>query len=211
MSWILEHLQILIGVAAAIAYFINRRKHSEAETETPPPRSASNAGESSYEQAERTRRVQDEIRRKIAERRGAVPGVPVNPASKSRIPDLVPPPRVPPLDPFGGPMRRILRKIEEAAEQATPAPSAQESAAATNELARQRMLEERMREMEATKLVRENQLRTQVALLAKKRSGLNEPSASLPIGRLSRALRSPQELRRAIVLREVLGPPVSLR
>jgi hypothetical protein len=114
------------------------------------------------------------------------------------------------LDPFGGPMRRILRKIEEAAEQATPSESAQDRSAAANELARQRMLEERMREMEATKLVRENQLRTQVALLAKKRSGLNEPSAPLT-GRLSRALRSPQELRRAIVLREVLGPPVSLR
>jgi hypothetical protein len=210
MSWILEHLQILIGVAAAIAYFINRRKHSEAETET-PPRSASNAGESSYEQAERTRRVQDEIRRKIAERRGAVPEVPSAPASRSRIPDLVPPPRVPPLDPFGGPMRRILRKIEEAAEQATPSESAQDRSAAANELARQRMLEERMREMEATKLVRENQLRTQVALLAKKRSGLNEPSAPLTTGRLGRALLSPQELRRAIVLREVLGPPVSLR
>lgn len=82
---------------------------------------------------------------------------------------------------------------------------------ASNELARQRMLEERMREMEATKVARENLQRMQAALLAKKRSALNEASTPPSTGRLGRALRNPQELRRAIVLREVLGPPVSLR
>lgn len=210
MSWILEHLQILIGVAAAIAYFLNRRKQSDTETEAAPKRSVTNSGESALEQDERTRRVQAEIRRKIAERRGGIP-VPGESASKSRIPNFGPPPRVPPLDPFGGPVRRILRKIEEAAEQTPPLPPAQETSAAANELARQRMLEERMREMEAIKTARENRLRTEAALLAKKRGGLSEPFTTSTNEGLRRAMRRPEELRRAIILREILGPPVSLR
>ena len=64
MNWVQEHLQILIAAAAAIAYFLNSRRSARDENdETKRP-----VEQASAEHAERTRRVQEEIRRKIAER-----------------------------------------------------------------------------------------------------------------------------------------------
>lgn len=209
MNWILEHLQVLIGVAAAIAYFLNRRKQSAADDEPARPAPVSDAN--TLEQDERTRRVQAEIRRKVAERRGTTDSASATPASRSRIPPLVPPSRVPPLDPFGGPMRRILRKIEEAGEPPAAASPTQESTAVANELARQKILEERMREIEALKIARENQPRIEARAILKRGGGFGERVTVTGKGQLRDVLRDPGELRRAVILREILGPPVGLR
>src|SRR5688500_13132200 len=105
MNWVLEHLQILIGAAAAIAYLLNRGRGSAEEKQQPSSRTSHDGSD---EQAERTRRVQEEIRRKIAERRGQVPGSSEHPSRRELSPPVMQPPKLPPIDPFGGPMRRVV-------------------------------------------------------------------------------------------------------
>ena len=127
MTWVLEHLQILIGVAAAIAYFLNR-----ARVESGGAGRAS--GETDEARAERTRQLQEEIRRKIAERRAAAGEATTAAGSartRERVPPLVRPAEVRPIDPFGGPTRRIIREFQEAAEkQFEPEPEREREEAA---------------------------------------------------------------------------------
>lgn len=207
MNWVLEHLQILLGIAAAIAYYLNRRRAAAANAEAERPAQA--GGQVSDEQAERTRRVQEEIRRKIAERRGTAREAADRQPTRERVPPLVRPTQVPPLDPFGGPMRRIVRKIEEAAaalEQRVEDPEA--AAAKTAELARQAKLAEQLRELEAARAAHER--RAAEITLAKKKRAETRPVPAV-FGDVRAVLRDPREIRRAVILREVLGPPVGLR
>jgi hypothetical protein len=205
MSWILEHLQILIGAAAAIAYFLNRRRGAAREEEHELQRPD---GGASAEQAERTRRVQEEIRRKIAERRGAE-HVPEHQSPRERIPPFVQPTHVPPVDPFGGPMRRVARKLEEAAARLEERVEDPQEVARKAEMARQARLAEKTRELELEQVMQE---RRTAELLSKKRTQqpVVQKSMSDPEDIQAR-LRNPHELRRAVILREILGPPVGLR
>lgn len=209
MKWVLEHLQIIIAAAAAIAYFINKSRGATEERPDGNKRETSAAHESE-EQAERTRRVQAEIRRKIAERRGVGSEQSQPAAARERIPPLVRPTQTPPLDPFGGPMRRIIRELEEAAEKRfEPQPDPEEAARAAV-LERQQRLAAEVRALEAERL--EEQKRTQeiVAMARVARANADRP-ALVPVVDVRSGLRNARELRRAIVLREILGAPVGLR
>ena len=128
MNWVQEHLQLIIAAAAAIAYFFNRQRSAHDENdETQRP-----TEQASPEHAERTRRVQEEIRRKIAERRT---GQSANRPEAERVPPMVRPSHVPPIDPFGGPMRRMARKLEEAASRLDEPIGDREAAARAERLA----------------------------------------------------------------------------
>jgi hypothetical protein len=203
MNWVQEHLQLLIAAAAAIAYFLNRQRSAReenGETQQPPD-------QASVEHAERTRRVQEEIRRKIAERRTGQTGT--RPAMSERVPPLVRPSHVPPIDPFGGPMRRVVRKLEEAASRVEDQIDDREAATRAAEVARQAKLAERLRELEQARAIQER--RAAELLRAKK---IREPAVnpvSVAGSEVHHRLRDPRELRRAIVLREILSPPVGLR
>jgi hypothetical protein len=206
MNWVLEHLQILIGAAAAIAYLLNRGRGSADEQQKPSRRSSQGGSD---EQAERTRRVQEEIRRKIAERRGQVGGSNEHPSGREVSPPVMPPPRLPPIDPFGGPMRRVVRKIEEAAARLEERPEDPEAAVRTAELARQAKLAERLRELEQARAAEER--RTASILSARKPREVVTRKSTSAAEDLRNRLRDPDEFRRAVLLREVLGPPVALR
>ena len=203
MNWVLEHLQLIIGAAAAIAYVLNqRRAASKADSESPPPKHAGD-----IEQEARTRRIQEEMRRKRAERSGESSGTPSSP--RELIPPLVRPTNVPPIDPFGGPMRKVVRKLEEAARQfEQPDDSARERERAA-EVARQARLAEQLRELEEARAV---QQRRAAAIMAQNARRVEAPSRDAIAGRdLKGMLKDPREVRRAFVLREILGPPVSSR
>jgi len=116
---------------------------------------------------------------------------------------------VPPLDPFGGPMRKILKEIERAAQPETPPqydPTVPEKAA----LERQKALQEQLKTLEAARVAEQRR----AAELAASRQAMRAPAlagATFEPGDLRARLRDPKELRRTIVLRELLGPPVALR
>ena len=73
MNWISEHLQLILAVAGALAYWLSQRREAEAKREAeknPPPASLAEADADDPFRAEK---VREEIRRKIAERRGGAP------------------------------------------------------------------------------------------------------------------------------------------
>lgn len=203
MSWVIEHLQVIIGVAAAIAYFLNRRRNAAAEESSAAPTSET------LEQEERTRQIQTEIRRKIAERRAATNPAPAK-TSRAGLPPMLPPTRVPPIDPFGGPMRKILKEIERAAEKKDARPEYDPNVPETSVvLQRQRALQEQMQALEAAR-VAEQRKAAEIAANRAQAAARSVARDVEPFDLRSR-MRDPQELRRAIVLRELLSPPLALR
>jgi hypothetical protein len=183
MRWILDNLQIVIAVAAALAYWLNQRKQQSAE-ETEHPAEEGRPDDPFREfgadpaEAERTRRIQEEIRRKIAERAGGAPA-----PAPARVPE--PPPLFQPEPP---PRARTA---------ALAAASAHEAI-----LQRQRDLEEQLRAVEAgRRATRRNEVIAEASA--------RKPTAARTA--LLGDLKGAENLRRAIVLREVLGPPVGLR
>lgn len=225
MKWLLENLGLVVVVLVATVSFLRgvfRTLKGDADA---PPRRIPPKFEDP-EAAERTRRVQEEIRRKIAERRAAAeaaergsyeqpgPAREVFEAPRERIPPLVRPTQTSPLDPFGGPMRKIVRKLEEAAEAAERKFEMSDDGAAQAALERQRRLEEQMRALEAARAAEERRAAEIAAAHKEERSTvrvLREMRVPSPVLAVKAQLRDPAELRRAILLREVLGPPVGLR
>jgi hypothetical protein len=197
MNWIFEHIQIVIAVAAAIAYMLNRGKQA-------PEGGASEDGEDS----ERARRIREEIRRKIAERREGAPA-PLRQETPAAAPPVIRAPGVPPLDSFGGPARPALPTLRKPEPVRTHAPQpapAMSHAAMSAVLERQAQLAEQLRELEQA---REKQKLRAAEIAAD--AAPAAPAAPVSRGGLLADLRQAQNLRRAILLREVLGPPVALR
>ena len=204
MNWILENIQIVFAIGAAFAYWLNSRKEARQGKEGQPPHSPEDFSQAEAEDPERTRRVQEEIRRKIAERRGAPPVSPV-PAQES-VP--LPAPPVLPSRPLGGLREKIETKLAQVRQREVEAALARE---------RHQELEARMRSMEAERIA--NQQRAiEIAALTRsesKRAASSGEAAQALAAMDARAwldgLRNPNVARRAVVLREVLGPPVGLR
>lgn len=213
MDWIWDNLQLILIVAGSIAVWINskRREQSgepadydqdglpdnrkpfrpDARSLTPTsPREGQDP-----EQDDRVRRIQDEIRRKIAERRGqAAPPTMPAPAFEREQPvfredTFAPPPPVPSE-------REVVTAYDEEAA-----------------LERQRQMADQMAELE----LRRRETRRAAQALA----GTGAPAvtsrlaaaglAPTSVRGLVMELRDPQALRRAMVLREILNAPVALR
>ena len=202
MDWILQHIWLLIAIAGVISRILMKRKEGGAPSNQP-------AAPKEYEfedpeLAERTRKIREEIQRKIAERRGqhlqppVLPPVPSRPAPLERSPESTTPPVTLP---------QILREVL----QPKPAPVPQASrrlmqANLAEEAERQRALAEKLREAVALKGTAQKRVAFEESIADKEPAALKRARAVV-----LEDLRSPQALRRAFVLREVLGPPVSLR
>jgi hypothetical protein len=185
-------LPIGLAVAAWAAATWSKLKKKQAG-EKPP----------AADEAERTRRVQEEVRRKIAERRGRQPEsppvreVPGRPARGETWRERARR-EIAPVDPFGGPGRRLAKP----APAASPAPRPFSPPEPDDSGAR-----ERQQWLTEQALVRE-------ATAARTAAGLAQTALTTPSPVVSpwlTELREPSAVRRAIVLREILGPPVGLR
>ncbi len=203
MEWILDHLQIVIAVAAAIAYWLNQRRQAQSvDDEEDRMESPHRDFNSDPEEEARTRRIQEEIRRKIAERAGGgpiyVPPPAPEPPPLFRTETSAPRPVAEPL-----PQREFTRQVE-------PSPMAQPPAYQVSTAAileRQLQLEEQMRELETARKAAQRRAASVAANTA-----VFAPAAASErnVGLLA-DLHGGRNLRRAIVLREILGPPVGLR
>ncbi len=195
MDWIFDNLQILIAAGAGIAYWLNQRNEAkEAEEQAREEEFVTDDYEAAEDEA-RARKIREEIRRKIAERSGGSGPVVIN------EPVEVPPPlferpfqETPPVaDPYAHDEWREEPPV-------VVGPSAEEQAV----LERQKRLEERMKELAAQRTQTKNRVET----VSRKRK---PSSSSQGMRSLRDDLRETGSLRRAIVLREVLGPPVSMK
>ena len=213
MNWISEHLQLILAVAGALAYWLSQRREAEAKREAeknPPPASLAEADADDPFRAEK---VREEIRRKIAERRGGAPlpepvraEPPLVEEKRFPLPPLARP--LAPTDTFGGPSRPLVRRTE-TVRPVEPAPAPMATTIAP--------------ETYAASLERQEQLATKMRELAEQRTLVARRAAAVAVtdaavaqsalagNELRHDLRDPRSLRRAMVLREILGAPVALR
>lgn len=209
MEWLFDNLKLVIFVIVIVVYaFKAMRNKAEGEGtgDQGRPTRRTLDGEEDAAEADRTRQIQEEIRRRIlARQRGEDPaggGAPQPPVIvvESAPPPLPVPTRPPPVpveapDPYAAEEHRSAQT--------------QEAAHETAVLDAQRALEEQLRQV---RLMRE-QAMAGVPRLAPAVAAAT--TSSRRAGSVRRALREDLAgrgaLRRAIVLREVLGEPVAMR
>jgi hypothetical protein len=151
------------------------------------------------DEADRTRRIQEEIRRKIAERRGA----------QEHVPPLVAP------RPIAQPIPEVIQRRFETAEAPPPLPRKLSAGAQADRdeevLKRQRELEAQMRVLEVRRAEHKRQALEAAAPFSAAAAYQVSATAKASGSELLADLRSPGGARRAWILREVLGTPVGLK
>ena len=219
LDWLLERIGLVIFVVIFVVQIV--RGLLQARRAAPPPASSK---PDALEEERRVQDIQAEIRRRIAERRGggapaSAPEAPVAPAAREVAPAAPPPAEPAPADPWD-PMRRMMRDFEEqmreverkiTGEEAAPASAPPPLAPAASslrseELERQRVLAEQLAALEAERAAARRRAEEVAAAGAVRAAGVARAST-----RLGDDLRDPGALRRAVLLREVLGTPVGLR
>jgi hypothetical protein len=202
MDWILEHIKYVIVVAAVIASFVSKARRARSEdgpsVDASRPSAQGNSGEGN--ELERTKRIQEEIRRKIAERRASQRG-------EGGPPVFTPPPMVnsiPPARRGHASFPRAEPPLPPAPEERSPAPSF--NRAAEQERERQQQLAEQLRLLE----LRRAQIQRETAEAAAL-ANLGDAAKAAASSKIREDLRNPGDLRRLVLLREVLGTPVGLR
>ncbi|WP_414663994.1 hypothetical protein [Horticoccus sp. 23ND18S-11] len=210
LDWILKNLGVVIFLVIFISQilraFLNAKKAS-AQHEAEHDESA---------EARRVREVQEQIRRQIAQRRGgSAPVAPTAPPPLERASEPAPTPRpqttqLPEL--FGGPLGRMLEELQKRAQPpAEPPPRPAYVETRNNaEIERQQQLADRLKELEDQRAVvqrRAAHVASDQRILAASEPALRTAARDL----VTADLANPNALRRAFVLREVLGPPVAFR
>jgi hypothetical protein len=226
MDWILDNLQLILAIAGAIAYWLNARKKEQAgepadydgdgEPDTQPQDARSlREQDPTLLHDENTRRIQEEIRRKIAERQSGGPvgaGRPtVQPAAmpSPAAREVAPAPNPPPV-PVGPAVarRREIEGSPYAMEETRRAAEEREAAvlASQRELAEQlaALKQRRAESGRSARSLRESQ-ETALATAVAGQARTGDDTSWLS------DLRNARSLRKAVVLREVLGTPVGLR
>ena len=201
MDWIFDNLKLLVFIAIIVIYVMKAvRAKSETEGDPNGPQPSSRRtleGEEDPEEAERTRQIQEEIRRRILARQRGEPATPMPTEVMEEPPQ---PPPIPP--PIPAPSPRVEPKDDPYAH-ADPEREMHEA----RMLEAQRAMDEQLRQVR----------------LAREMATVAVPSLALPTSPApSRTTSAAQRgwraelsgrhaLRRAIILREVLGEPVGLR
>lgn len=207
LEWISKNLFTVLVIAGVLAQLIQavKGKKEEAENDQPTVETPETQFGEIPDEDERARRIREEIRRKIAERRAETGESPVpepEPAAYDEPPPLMrDEPVAPPV---------VTRSvIAERAPEAAAALQRQERFDAQRQaeiLEQQAAMADRMRELEAMKAAA--QRRAAFEALSVSQTTVQREKTR---GAVLEDLRDPQALRRAFILREVLGPPVSLR
>jgi len=205
MDWIFDNLQLIVVIGSGIAWWLMQNK--EQADDDPPSRSNRDLRGDPLgdpDALERTRRIQEDIRRKIAERQRGQTGEAPPPMPRAPEPEL------PPI------IRHALGLPPEPPRTPPPMPSAPVQSHDRSSLDRQERMQQEMRELEATRReaeakVREVSARTARKLGQRRAQGAGSAVAPMSHREILTSLRDPRGARSAMVLREVLGKPVGLR
>lgn len=214
LDWLLERKGLVIFVLFIVVQVVRgffRTRSAAAPEPTSKP--------DELEEQRRMQEIQEDIRRRKEERRGAFAPAEAPPPLQhepepQRLPRRAETTQMP--EPFGGPLRRVLEEIErEMRPQAAPPPPpplAVPNAAErrTAELVRQEQLAEELRVLEESRMLAKRRA-TKDAASSYAQSQSEGGLRTAVQGKLFEDLRDPASLRRAVVLREVLGTPVGLR
>lgn len=194
MKWVLENLWTLLIIAGVVAQLLQSIKGKKGGDDA----GGATPGKAEFEDpalAERTRRIREDIQRKIEQRqRSPREAAPVERQTEA----------LEELPPF---LREIVREVMP--ERAPPVSNRAAQAAAEHAaevLEQQTALAERFRQLESAKAAAQRR-----SLLEQQTVAATTVERRKNRGALLEDLRDPAALRRAFVLREVLGPPVGLR
>ena len=210
IEWILEHLGIVVVVVLFLSQIIRgvlqQKKNRPERTE--PMRD-------DHDEERRVREVQEQIRRQIAARRAGQPQADVPPTLPARE-VARPMPRAETTqmpEPFGGPLGRMLEELQRKAQtlQSPQPPPVLVEKRNTAELERQQQLAEELKEVEEA---RQHAAQRRAMHKAEDKQILAESEPVLRSAtreRLLADLSDANSLRRAFLLREVLGTPLGLR
>ncbi len=202
INWILGHLPAVIFVVILIAQALRAAGRAK-QTRTEHERSGQDPR---HEQ-----QAQEEVRRRIAERRaGRTSSAPV---PETPAPRAAPSPQTTQLpEVFDGPLGRMLQELQKRAAPPPepPPPMLNVQMSNTAELERQQQIAAQLKSLEEARAT----AKRRAAHLAAEKADVAQAAPALRTaarGRLLADLRHPQSLRGALVLREVLGSPVALR
>ena len=200
MDWIFQHLWVVVVIAGLVAKVLQAAKGRSGGADGQPPAPPKEFEFGDPDLAERTRKIREEIRRKIEERRGQ----PASPATPTALPPSAAPVQwsseeasPPPVATLPEVVREVMQRRDERASQ----PGAE-------------IRFEEEREALAGQLRVAAEMKSSVERRVTFEQSIEDKApAALAAGRvaLQEDLRSPAALRRAIILREVLGPPLALR
>lgn len=199
LQWALDNLWTLLIIAGVVAQLLQAMRRKGQDAETPGTDAAPKEYEfEDPELAERTRRIRAEIQRKISERqRGGAPA-PAESAWEQEAPSA---PAMPPV------AREIVSERAPTPPPVMPGYGTRFDAQRSAEiLEQQAALAERLQQAEEMKAA----ARRRAIYEAKTVSGEGQARKAAR-AELLEELRTPEALRRAFILREVLGPPVGLR
>ena len=209
IDWIFKNLGIVIFLVIVISQLVRgvmRARQATAERETTPV---------DYDEQRRQRETQEKIRRQIAARRGGqAPATQAAPPPLAReAPPLVRPETTQLPEPFGGPLGRMLEELQKRAQpqpEAVPPPPLVSARTSNAELERQEQLAAQLKTLEDARA--DAKRRAANVVEGKRVIAESEPALrSAARGQLLADLSDRKSLRRAFVLREVLGAPVALR
>ena len=215
MEWLLNHPEVLVALAGALAFLSKKRRQQPRDTSQ-----SAGQGQPSRVFDSEDRRVDEEIRaRQIREemlrrrlQRAAGEGA-ENPGTGVQPPQVKPPRPIeapPPIfrDPLTEMMKEIARTLQP---EAPPLPAAPEPPAPKDDTQeRLRVLQARVSVLEREKAESEERVRIYGAAAAPAptaSAGQDQASAAS----LTDSLTGIDGLRRAIILSEILGKPVALR
>ncbi|MDD3180003.1 MAG: hypothetical protein PHQ04_06580 [Opitutaceae bacterium] len=196
MDWVFDHLQVIIAIAGAIAYWILQGREKEGEEDEALPE-AQGKTFADPELAERTRRIREEIQRRIEQRTGHPPSrLPPGPSPDATPPFVLRPPgSMEPPRPAAPPLRPVMLDKQREAEI----------------LKQQAALQEKLAEVEWIKTTARHRGEFERATSETEARPVARAEGLPPRGTLRDDLRDPASLRRAFLTREILGPPVALR
>lgn len=209
VDWLLERLGVVIFVLVFVVQIVRGllRTRQEAPADEAKP--------DALEEQRRVREIQESIRRRIAERRGEKPATEPPPlVRRESAPPPEPNPETTQLpEPFGDPLRRVLQELERRArpEAPPPLPVPPPIVETRNaELERQEKLAQEIKSLEEARLLAKRRA-AKAAAGAEAEAGSATGQRHAARGRTLDDLRDPESIRRAVVLREILGTPVGLR
>ena len=198
MRWLFENPQLLIVIGGAIAYWLNERRKAKEKQDMAEEAQREPTDD---EMAERTRRIQEEIRRKIEERQGRAPRPSVFDEAEEGEENVEGPRTVLPPLPSSRP---VLVSAEEA-------PGAAEL---ERVMEQQRRYAEQLDRLAAA----DRAAKAYSSLSAQPEMAVYATAAAAPATKpayresvVRSGLHDRDALRRAIVLREVLGAPKALQ
>jgi hypothetical protein len=211
IQWIFERFGLVVFLVIFISQVVRavlRSRKAKMEHEAQRDDSA---------ESRRVREIQEQIRRQIADRRGGQVPPTISPSwtDESEAPPPSPPRPRPETtqmpEPFGGPLGRMLEELQKRTQpQPVPPPPRLMETHTSAELERQQRLADDLRAVDQARLVTE---RRAAHTAQEKKTEAESESTLRSVAReeLLTDLADAHSLRRAFVLREVLGTPVGLR